>query len=288
MLMVDSPFVIRLFRTFRDSKSVYFLLEAALGGTLLELLHRRTEIFAEDTPRGSSTAFYVACLISALEHLHERNIVHRDVKPENVLLDNSGYAKLGDMGFARFILGKSNTLVGTPDYMSPEMIDFPHTHTVAVDWWALGVVAFELLTGQVPFEDAGMGDQMARLVAIRRSQEHHRLDFPFYFPCVAKGFVRDLLQKMPSRLGAQRGAEEVRGHHMFAELGFDFEALQNLQLDSPWKVHMGGSLAGDASAAASTMCSDARLTEAEVSTTLDCTPGSCSAEDKDATWDAKF
>jgi len=233
LLMVDSPFIMKLHRTFRDTQHVYFLLEVALGGNLLELLHCRPEVFSEDTPRGSTAAFYSACLIAALEHLHERNIVHRDLKPENALLDDRGYAKLGDLGFARFVLGKTNTLVGTPDYMAPEIIDFPHTHDSSVDWWALGVVHFELLTGQHPWEDAGLCDQMARLMAIRRSQERDRVEFPFGFPSVAQSFVRGLLLKLPSRLGAHGGAEEVRRHQMFADLNFDFNAFHAHQMASP-------------------------------------------------------
>jgi len=233
--MLDSPFVVCLHKTFKDEQHVYFLLEAALGGSLLELLHTNPEALVEhDTPRGSSVAFYAGCIICALEHMHERRIVHRDVKPENVLLDDRGYAKLGDMGFARFVLGKTNTLAGTPDYMAPEMIDLPHAHGVAVDWWALGVLTYELLTGQTPFEDEGISEPMERLLAIRQSQEQRRLAFPFHFPQVVRAFVSQLLQKMPRRLGATGGAAAVREHEIFAALGVGFGALRCRQLPSPF------------------------------------------------------
>jgi len=233
LLMVDSPFVVQLHKTFRDEQHVYFLLEAALGGSLLELLHMRSEIFTEDSPRGSTAAFYVACLVAALEHLHERRIVYRDLKPENALLDARGYAKLCDLGFARFVLGKTNTLSGTPDYMAPEMIDFPHTHDRSVDWWSLGVLAFELLAGQPPWEDEGISEPMGRLLAVRRSQERGRLEFPFHFPSVAKDFVKQLLQKLPRRLGATGGAEEVRAHPMWVNLTFNFDRLHSRSLPAP-------------------------------------------------------
>jgi len=231
--MVDSPFVILLHRTFKDEQYVYLLLEAALGGSLFDLLHRRPALFSEDNSRGARSAFYVACVTEALEHLHERHIVYRDLKPENVLLDSSGYAKLCDMGFARFVLGKTNTLAGTPEYMAPEIIDFPHSHDTSVDWWALGVLTYELLTGQHPWDDEGIADMYERLLAIRRSQAVGRLIFPFTCPALAKDFVSRLLAALPHRLGAAEGAAGVKAHSWFRLLRFDFEALRHRSLQSP-------------------------------------------------------
>lgn len=232
--MVRSTFIIRLFNSFSDEQHVYLLLEAALGGSLMQVIQHHPEVLQEDTPHGFAAAFYVACLTEALEHLHERRIVHRDLKPENVLLDERGYAKLCDMGFARFVLGKTNTLAGTPEYMAPEMIDFPHTHDVAVDWWALGVMTYELLTGQTPFNDEGISDPMGRLLALRRSQEKGTPTFPMHFPHAARGFVAKLLQKVPHRLGATHGAAEIRAHGMFTALKLDWEALADLLIPSPF------------------------------------------------------
>jgi len=232
--MVRSPFVIRLHRTLSDSQHIHFLLEAVLGGSLVDVLQNRTDIFTEDSPRGSSAAFYAACLAAALEHLHERSIAHRDLKPENALLDERGYAKLCDMGFARFVLGKTNTMVGTPDYMAPEMIDFPHSHDMSVDWYALGVLTYELLAGQTPWEDEGIAEPMGRLLAIRRSQEKGTPTWPFHFPSGSKNFVTALLQKLPKRLGATGGATEVRGHNMFRCLRFNFDEFHERRLKAPY------------------------------------------------------
>ncbi|CAJ1459557.1 unnamed protein product, partial [Effrenium voratum] len=235
MSMTDSEFVIRLHRTFKDDQHVYFLLEAALGGSLVQVVKDHPEIFVQDTPRGSSGAFYAACVTAALEHLHERKIVHRDIKPENALLDEKGYAKVCDLGFARFVLSKTNTLVGTPDYMAPEVIDFPHSHNRAVDWWALGVLTYEILAGDTPFTDEGVCDPMERLLAIRRSQECG-LQYPFHFPQMAKSFVSQLLQLRPEeRLGAgTKGAEAVREHAMYKTLKFDFKSFQAQTMATPF------------------------------------------------------
>lgn len=237
MSMTDSDFVIRLHRTFKDDQHVYFLLEAALGGSLVQVVKDHPEIMVQDTPRGSSAAFYAACITAAVEHLHERRIVHRDIKPENALLDEKGYAKVCDMGFARFVLSKTNTLVGTPDYMAPEVIDFPHTHNRCVDWWALGVLTYEILAGHTPFTDEGVSDPMERLLAIRRSQEQGVMQFPFHFPQISKGFVRQLCQLRPDeRLGAgSRGAEDVRNHVMFRTLKFDFKSFLEQKMPTPFQ-----------------------------------------------------
>jgi len=232
MTMLDSPFVVKLVSTYKDAQYVYLLMEACLGGNLYELLCSHPEIFTEDQPRGSSAAFYSACMVAALEHLHVRNIVYRDLKPENVLLDIEGYGKLCDMGLARFVCGKANTQAGTPDYMAPEVIHFPHLHDSTADWWSYGCVVFELLAGQTPFDDEGLDDDNARLLAIKRSQQGPPF-FPFNFPGPAKGFVVDLLQPQARRLGSDGGAEAVRGHTFFRSVGLDFEALQARRLPSP-------------------------------------------------------
>eukprot|EP00913_Durusdinium_trenchii_P026686 g25038.t1 len=167
-------------------------------------------------------AFFGGCVIAALEHLHERKIIYRDLKPENIMLDTRGYGKVCDMGLARFVVGKTNTQAGTPDYMAPEMIDPPHLHDNSADWWSLGVLIQEMLCQHLPFDDDELEDTGERLLAIRRSQEM-RLNFPSACPVNGQAFTAKLLRKLPHRLGAQGGAPEVRKHYFFD--GFDFPAL---------------------------------------------------------------
>jgi len=234
--MLDSSFIVRLHKTMKDQQFVYFLLEAALGGDLYGLFSTHQDIFLADQPRGYSSAFYAGCVIAALEHLHERKIIYRDLKPENIMLDTRGYGKVCDMGLARFVVGKTNTQAGTPDYMAPEMIDPPHYHDNSADWWSLGVLIYEMLCQQLPFDDEELEDTGERLLALRRSQEH-RLNFPAECPAEGKALIARLLRKLPLRLGAQGGAEEVRGHYYFKD--FDFPALHAQALQSPverpWK-----------------------------------------------------
>eukprot|EP00913_Durusdinium_trenchii_P020479 g19238.t1 len=185
---------------------------------ICQLMTQKPEVFCDDQPRGSSTAFFVGCIIAALEHMHDRRIVYRDLKPENVMLDERGYGKLCDMGFARFVISKTNTLAGTPEYMAPEVIDFPHAHDTNCDWWSLGVLTYELNAGHTPWDDEG---------------EKGEPRYPFSCPLIVRNFISKLLQKLPRRLGARRGAKEIREHIFFQKLGFDFQALKAQKLQPP-------------------------------------------------------
>jgi len=235
--MVDSPFIIDFYRSYQDSQYVFMLMELASGGHLWGLMTENWNVLRNDNPRGSSTMFYIACMTQAFEHLHQRHIVYRDLKPENILLDSRGYAKLCDLGFARFVLNKTSTLVGTPEYMAPEMIDSPHDHDFRVDWWSLGVLTFELMTGQPPWDDQEAGDTMGQILTIRRCQEGG-------IPDVGKLLgnsilIKDFIQKLlivneNKRMGSRRGAAEVREHPWFAYQAFDFSALEAQTLAPPW------------------------------------------------------
>jgi len=142
------------------------------------------------------------------------------------------------MGFAKFVVDKSHTLLGTPEYMAPEMIDPPHAHDGMVDWWSLGVLTFELLTGQDPWYDCGVDggdDPMGQLLAIRDSHDEgvpERL-IP-RSQNLAKDFIKRLLCiNVKRRLGFRDGAAEVRQDAWFASKKFDFDALLEQRLPSP-------------------------------------------------------
>ncbi|XP_016111822.1 cGMP-dependent protein kinase 1-like [Sinocyclocheilus grahami] len=143
MQEAHSDFIVRLYRTFKDSKYLYMLMEACLGGELWTILRDRGSF--ED----STTRFYTACVVEAFAYLHSKGIIYRDLKPENLILDHRGYAKLVDFGFAKKIgFGKKTwTFCGTPEYVAPEII-LNKGHDISADYWSLGILMYELLTGR--------------------------------------------------------------------------------------------------------------------------------------------
>jgi serine/threonine protein kinase len=129
-----------------DQKYLYFVLEFVAGGELFTVLRTQGN-FSED-----QTKFYGAHIITIFEYLHSKNIIYRDLKPENVLINTNGYLKLADFGFAKIIDGKTYTLCGTPEYLAPEII-LNKGHGKPVDWWTLGILIYEMLVGIDPFND---------------------------------------------------------------------------------------------------------------------------------------
>jgi protein kinase X len=146
LLKVKHPFIVTLHATFQDSKRLFMLMEYVNGGELFSYLRREARVSVD------CARFFAAEIVLAFEYLHSLNIVYRDLKPENILIDNRGHLKLTDFGFAKVVEDRTWTLCGTPEYLAPEIIA-SKGHGKGVDWWALGVLIFEMLAGYPPFYD---------------------------------------------------------------------------------------------------------------------------------------
>ncbi|XP_073452438.1 cGMP-dependent protein kinase 1 isoform X4 [Aquarana catesbeiana] len=223
MQNAHSDFIVRLYRTFKDSKYLYMLMEACLGGELWTILRDRGSF--ED----STTRFYTACVVEAFAYLHSKGIIYRDLKPENLILDHRGYAKLVDFGFAKKIgFGKKTwTFCGTPEYVAPEII-LNKGHDISADYWSLGILMYELLTGSPPFSGP---DPMKTYNIILRGID--MIEFPKKITKNAANLIKKLCRDNPSeRLGnLKNGVKDIQKHKWFE--GFNWEGLRKGTLTPP-------------------------------------------------------
>jgi serum/glucocorticoid-regulated kinase 2 len=144
---MDHPFLVGLVFCFQTEDRLYFVMPFLRGGELFQHL-RKFRIFDEEKVR-----FYAAQIGLALEHLHNYGYIYRDIKPENILMDEEGYLKLADFGMAKHLKEKDEmamSFCGTPEYLAPEIITGVG-HNKAVDWWSFGIFIYEMLCGIPPF-----------------------------------------------------------------------------------------------------------------------------------------
>jgi len=202
------PSIITMFGTFQDERNLYMVLELAQGGEMFKLL-RRLERFETETAK-----FYCAQVILGLHHLHMMNIVYRDLKPENLMLDSRGNVKIVDFGFAKIVEDRTWTLCGTPEYVAPEIIRC-EGYGAAVDWWSMGVLLYEFLVGWPPFLDENPMKLYEKILKAR-------LGFPSNMDPNARLCIREFLQTDRSkRLGNLIGGVE-RVVHCFLLLFASF------------------------------------------------------------------
>ncbi|KAL4709060.1 hypothetical protein ACJJTC_005921 [Scirpophaga incertulas] len=223
MSEMNCEFIVKLFKTFKDRKYLYMLMETCLGGELWTILRDKGQF--DD----ATTRFYTACVVEAFHYLHSRNIIYRDLKPENLLLDSKGYVKLVDFGFSKKLQAsrKTWTFCGTPEYVAPEVI-MNRGHDISADYWSLGVLMFELLTGSPPFTGA---DPMKIYNKILKGID--AVDFPRCITRNAANLIKKLCRDNPAeRLGYQRGGiTEIQKHKWFD--GFNWEGLAQRTLEPP-------------------------------------------------------
>ncbi|XP_040011624.1 cGMP-dependent protein kinase 1 isoform X1 [Xiphias gladius] len=223
LMEAHCPFLVRLHKTFRAPECLYILTEACLGGDLCSLLKDKGHLDE------CSSRFYTACVVEALTFLHRGGVIYRDVKPENVVLDEHGYAKLiGSRCLKKVEVGKKTwTFCGTLGYMAPEII-LNKGHSVSTDFWSLGVFVFELLSGGLPFSGS---DPMKILTATIRGID--QIDFPKNISKSASSFIKKLCRSNPSeRVGSLRNeAKDIQKHKWFE--GFNWDGLCKRTLNPP-------------------------------------------------------
>ncbi|BGP44825.1 cAMP-dependent protein kinase catalytic subunit [Rhodotorula kratochvilovae] len=225
---VRHPFLVNLWGTFKDSKNLYMVMDFVAGGELFSLL-RKSQRFPDPVAK-----FFAAEVALALDYLHSLDIIYRDLKPENILLGADGHVKITDFGFAKHVPDITWTLCGTPDYLAPEIVQ-SRGYNKSVDWYALGVLMFEMLAGYPPFftEDSNPMRLYEKIIA-------GKIRYPAYFTPEAKDLLKSLLTNdITKRFGnLANGSRDIFGHVWFQEV--DWERLYRKEIPAPYVPKVDG------------------------------------------------
>ncbi|NXM58830.1 PKN2 kinase, partial [Illadopsis cleaveri] len=218
----DHPFLVNMFACFQTPHHACFVMEYTPGGDLMMRIHE--DVFPEHMAQ-----FYTACVVLGLQFLHEKKIVYRDLKLDNLLLDADGFVKIADFGLCKEGIGfgdRTNTFCGTPEFLAPEVLT-DISYTRAVDWWGLGVLIYEMLVGESPFPGDDEEEVFDSIV-------NDEVRYPRFLSTEALSIIRKLLRKCPERrLGAgEKDAEEIKIQPFFK--GIDWDALFARRLKPPF------------------------------------------------------
>ncbi|NXE77519.1 PKN2 kinase, partial [Cochlearius cochlearius] len=218
----DHPFLVNMFACFQTPHHACFVMEYTPGGDLMMRIHE--DVFPEHVAQ-----FYTACVVLGLQFLHEKKIVYRDLKLDNLLLDAEGFVKIADFGLCKEGIGfgdRTNTFCGTPEFLAPEVLT-DISYTRAVDWWGLGVLIYEMLVGESPFPGDDEEEVFDSIV-------NDEVRYPRFLSSEALSIIRKLLRKCPERrLGAgEKDAEEIKIQAFFKEI--DWGALLARTLKPPF------------------------------------------------------
>ena len=220
LLKIDHPFIVKLVKSLKDEKNIYFLMEYIKGKELFDVI-RDIGLLTK-----SQTQFYSASLMLAIDYLHERKFIFRDIKPENVIVIQNGYIKLIDFGTAKEIVDRTNTIIGTPHYMAPEVI-LGEGYSFQVDIWSIAICMYEFMCGGVPF-----GENADEPMDVYLAIINEKLVFPNF--CKDSDFkllIQQMLTKNPIKRMSK--VSQVKTHIWFN--GFNWEDLMSLNMKAPYK-----------------------------------------------------
>jgi serine/threonine protein kinase len=218
MQNITHPYIVKLHYAFQTKDKLYLVMDLLSGGELFEHLSKAGK-FSEEKCR-----LFSAQVASALDHVHKNNIIYRDLKPENLVLDGEGHCVLTDFGLAKQNMGSGNqtyTFCGTPEYVAPEILKGTG-HNKAVDWWSLGILIYEMLTGLPPFYSENV-NEMYELIL------NKQLTFPDFVSNDAKDIITQLLQRDPSKRLSD--GDKIKAHAFYSSI--DWQKLSRREIKAP-------------------------------------------------------
>jgi len=218
---IQHPFIVKLHYAFQTKDKLYMILDFINGGELFHHLKKEGR-FPEIRVK-----FYAAEITAAISHLHSLGIVYRDLKPENILIDADGHITITDFGLSKEIKPEegTHTFCGTPEYLAPEVLR-AQAHGMAVDWWSLGTLIYEMLTGLPPFYSQNINIMYQKIL-------NGDLRFPSYVGPEAQSLLEGLLTRdVDKRLGSQ-SSDDVKRHPFFKEI--DWDKLEKKEMVPPYK-----------------------------------------------------
>ena len=225
MVRINCPFIVNIKSAFQDETNLYLVSEFMQGGDMFFHLHDGGIV----TFSTEKTRFYIIELILALEFLHKNNMVYRDLKPENLLLDAKGHVKITDFGLSKILEDeddKAYTICGTPQYLAPEVL-LRQGYDKMIDWWSLGCIMYEMLTGRLPFA-------IKRGVKMSMKIYEKKVLFPSNINSEAKDLIEKLLVINPKeRLGeGNEDKDDIKDHPFFQ--GVDWDSAYEKKLKPPF------------------------------------------------------
>ena len=225
MLSLDHPFIVKMVKSMKNQHFCFLLIEFINGTNLDQYLSNR-----EGRQNVYETQFYIGSILLMLDYLQKKFIVHRDIKPSNIMIDHNGYLKMIDFGTAKILTDYTSTIIGTPHYIAPEILQ-GRGYSLSCDFWSLGICMYEIFYGKYPF-----GNYANEVIEIYKEILKNSFTFPSENSKVSNvnSFIKCLLNKKVNERICNVSALKKK---LFFE-GFEFDKLNDFRLKPPYKPNL--------------------------------------------------